>query len=238
MRFKKHISSVNKQLVYIYCFTFLLTIIIGCEQIDTLRNGPPEINSFNIPKEVHYGESVVFKVSAFDPEEDDLKYIWTVSDGVLKGGSKAEIEWTAPALPDEGVVPPRTVTVHVSVRDGGEKQVADSANILVYSKAYKVANSLKGVYVLVRTQVNGETIESLDGSMRLTTTTFTRQFEEGSEFYSGSYELIEPYDDKKGTINWFSDGEVTPSVSTFTWDGKLLILFWANTSTTHVYEKN
>ena len=225
-----------------FCRTIiLLTVIVvslsGCEQIETLGNGPPEINSFNVPEQVQYGETVKFKVSVFDPEDDDLTYSWDVSGGILKSFTEAEVQWIAPALPDEIVVPPQTVTVHVSVRDGGEEDASKSATIFVYSKRYQVADALKGVYELVRTQVNGETVESLGGTMRLTTTTFTRQLEEGDQFSSGSYQLVEPFYENKGTINWFTDGFQQLSVSTYTWDGRLLIIYWDDTATLHVYEK-
>ena len=225
-----------------YCRTITLFIILvislnGCEQIDNLRNGPPEINSFTVPERVQYGETVEFKVNVFDPEDDELTYSWDVSGGILKSDTETEVQWIAPALPEEEVVPPQTVAVHVSVRDGGEEDASKSATIIVYSKAYEVANALKGVYELVLTQVNGETVESLGGIMRLTTTTFTRQFEEDDQFFSGFYQLVEPYNDKKGAINWFPDGIPHLSVSTYTWDGKLLVIYWDATSTTHVYEK-
>ena len=221
----------------IILLTVLVIMLNGCGQIERLRNGPPEINSFTVPEQVQYGETVEFKVSAFDPEEDELSYSWNVSGGILKNAAEAEVQWIAPALPEESVVPPQTITVQVSIRDDGEDQASESATIIVYSKAYEVANALKGFYELVRTQIDGETVESLGGIMRLTTTTFTRQFEEGDQFFSGSYQLVEPYNDKKGTINWFSDGIPQLSVSTYTWDGKLLVIYSAATSTTHVYEK-
>ncbi len=224
-----------------YCRTIILFIILvislsGCEQIESLRNDPPKINSFNVPEQVQYGESVKFKVGVFDPEDDELTYSWNVSGGILKNDTEAEVEWIAPTQPEE-VIPAQTVTVHVSVRDGGEEQASESTTIIVYSKTYEVANALKGFYELVRTQINGETVESLGGIMRLTTTTFTRQFEEDAQFFSGSYQLVEPFNDKKGTINWFSDGIPQLSVSTYTWDGKLLVIYSDATSTTHVYEK-
>lgn len=233
----KSIKLKSEFCATIVLLTALVILLNGCEQIESLRNGPPEINSFTVPEQVQYGQTVEFKVSAFDPEEDELSYLWNVSGGILKSDTEAEVQWIAPALPEESVVPPQTITVQVSIRDDGEDQASESATITVYSKAYEVANALKGFYELVRTQIDGETVESLGGTMRLTTTTFTRHFEEGDQFFSGSYQLVEPYNDKKGTINWFSDGIPQLSVSTYTWDGKLLVIYSAATSTIHVYEK-
>ena len=71
--------------------------------------------------------------------------------------------------------------------------------------------------------------------MRLTTATFTREYQSNGAFFFGSYKLIEPFDEQKGTIYWFSDGSTEPIVSTYTWDGELLVLFWTATSTGHVY---
>ncbi len=223
--------------VNIILFALQVAILSSCEQINNWTNDPPKINSLTVPKAVEYGETVEFKVTTFDPEDDSLTYLWDVSDGTLKEETETKVEWIAPPLPDGGVVPPKTVTVHVFVSDGGDEEASESTSILVSSKAYEVANALSGTYKLVRTQVNGETVESLGGTMRLTTTTFTRQFENDSQFFFGSYELIEPFDDKKGTIHWFFDDLLTPSVSTYTWDGKLLIIFSPATSTAHVYQK-
>lgn len=228
---------LNLRLYVVLLVPFLLIIFSGCEQIGIFRNDPPKINSFTIPKQVEYGRTLNFKVTVFDPEEDEITYSWSVSDGELKSDSEALVEWTAPALPEELIVPPLTVTVNILIRDSGEEEVSESGTILVYSKAYEVANRLKGVYKLVLKQISGETVDSLGGSMRLTTTTFSRQFVEASQFTSGFYTLIKPFDNNRGTINWYLDGSLQPSVSTYTWDGQLLILHWQNNSITYVYDK-
>lgn len=220
-------------------FLFLicqLLIFSSCDQYESWTNDPPEINTFTVPKEVRYGESVTLKVGAFDPENDELTYIWEVSAGALGAEQGTEIQWTAPALPDSEIAPDQTVTVHVSIRDNGEETVSKSAAITVYSKSYRVAEALSGSYELVRTQLAGETTEAF-GSMRLTTATFTREYQSDGAFFFGSYKLIEPFDAQKGTIYWFSDGSTEPIVSTYTWDGELLVLFWTATSTGHVYQK-
>lgn len=223
--------------VLILHLVILSAVFSGCDLYEDWRNDTPKINSFIVPSEVLYGETVEFRVTAFDPEDDTLSYLWDATDGVLKSKTTSKVEWIAPALPDEEVVPPKTITVYLSVRDGGEEEVTKSATIIVYSKAYEIANTLRGVYELNRTQVNGETVESLGGSMRLTTTTFTRQFDEGSQFSAGSYLLVEPYSKNKGIINWYTDGSQQLSVSTYTWDGQLLVIYSEDTATTHVYEK-
>lgn len=220
-------------------FLFLicqLLIFSSCDQYESWTNDPPEINTFTVPKEVRYGESVTLKVGAFDPENDELTYIWEVSAGALGAEQGTEIQWTAPALPDSEIAPDQTITVHVSIRDKGEETVSKSAAITVYSKSYRVAEALSGSYELVRTQLAGETTEAF-GSMRLTTATFTREYQSDGAFFFGSYKLIEPFDAQKGTIYWFSDGSTEPIVSTYTWDGELLVLFWTATSTGHVYQK-
>lgn len=230
--------KLNSVLGVLFLHLVLLSVVFsGCDLYNNFRNNTPNINSFIVPSEAHYGETVEFRVTVFDPEDDTLTYLWVVSDGVLKNETEPKVEWIAPTLPEEEVVPPKKITVYLSVRDGGEQEATKSATIVVYSKAYNVANSLRGVYKLVRTQVNGETVESLGGSMRLTTTTFSRQFEEDSLFFSGSYHLVEPYSENKGTINWYPDGTDKLSVSTYTWDGQFLVIYWADSSTTHVYER-
>ncbi|MYA98206.1 hypothetical protein F4X90_00800 [Candidatus Poribacteria bacterium] len=213
-----------------------LLIFSGCDAYETWTNDPPKINTFTVPKEVRYGESVELKVGVFDPENDELTYTWEVSAGTLTTEQSAEVQWTAPELSASEIEPDQTVTVHVSIRDQGEETVSKSAVIIVYSKSYRVAEALSGAYELVRTQLAGETTEAF-GSMRLTTATFTREYQSNGAFFFGSYKLIEPFDAQKGTIYWFSDGSTEPIVSTYTWDGELLVLFWTATSTGHVYQK-
>ena len=224
------------RLAAILLLTCQLLIFSSCDEYESWTNDPPEINTFTVPKEVRYGESIELKVGAFDPENDELSYTWEVSAGTLTSEQGSEIQWTAPELPASEIEPDQTVTVHVSIRDKGEETVSKSAAITVYSKSYRVAEALSGSYELVRTQVAGETTEAF-GSMRLTTATFTREYQSDGTFFFGSYKLIEPFDAQKGTIYWFSDGSTEPIVSTYTWDGELLVLFWTATSTGHVYQK-
>ena len=213
-----------------------LVLLTGCGQIEKWTNDPPKITSFTVPREVQYGETVQFKVRALDPEKDELTYSWDVSAGTLIGETEPEVQWTAPELPIEEGAPPLSVKVSVYVRDDGEEDVSKSTSIIVSSKAYKVAQGLSGIYKLVRTQVHGDPVEEV-GTMRLTSTTFTREFQGTNQFLSGSYKLVAPYDEKKGTIHWFVDGDPVPTVSTYTWDGTLLVLFWSATSTAHVYQR-
>lgn len=211
-------------------------ICTGCAEYERWRNGPPEINTFSVPKEVRYGETIVFRVGVFDPEDDPLTYLWDVSDGTLIGDMGPEVEWKAPELPNAEIAPDRTVMVHLSVRGDGEEDASKSASIIVYSKSYRVAKALSGTYELVRTQVAGKSVPET-GSMRLTTTTFTREFQSSDDFLFGSYKLIEPFDEEKGNIYWFSDASLEPTVSTYTWDGELLVIYGTATATGHIYQK-
>lgn len=226
----------QKHNVTIVMFLFLLLLINGCGYIDKWTNDPPEIRSFTVPKQVEYGETVVFKVRVFDPENDALSYTWDVSDGTLLGEAGAEVQWTAPELPLGEVAPSISVKVDVYIRDSGEEDVSKSASIIVVSKGYKIAQILSGTYELVRTQVNGDPVDAA-GKMTLSATTYTREFEEDNQFSSGSYRLIEPFDERKGNIHWLADGSNQPVRSTYTWDGKLLVIYYPSTSTTHVYQK-
>ena len=216
--------------------TLLFVLINGCGTIKKWSNDPPEIRSFTVPKQVEYGETVVFKVRVFDPEDDALSYTWDVSDGTLLGEAGDEVQWTAPELPLGEVAPSISVKVDVYIRDGGEEDVSKSASIIVVSKGYRIGQSLSGTYELVRTQVNGDSVAAV-GKMTLTATTYTRELEEEDHFSSGSYSLIEPFDERKGNIYWLADGSNQPIKSTYTWDGKLLVIYYPSTSTTYVYQK-
>ena len=219
---------------------FLLTcqmfIFSGCNEYEQWTNDPPEINTFTIPNEVRYGETVELKIGVTDPENDDLTYIWEVSSGTVIGGEGAQVEWTAPELTDSETAPDEIVTVHVTIRDKGEETVVKSASIIVYSKSFRVAKTLSGTYELVRAQIDGETIEAF-GAMRLTTSTFSRDYHGDGTFFYGSYRLIEPFDESKGIIYWLSDGNLEPIASNYTWDGQLLVLYWTDTGIGHVYQK-
>ena len=231
-----NIEFFMKRLGVCVCFVCSLLLFMGCERYEAWQNDPPEINTLTVPKTVRYGETVEFSVGVSDPERDSLMFTWVVSDGTLSGEDSPDVQWTAPALPNTEVAPDAVVQVHVSVRDEGEETAVESASTLVYSKAYRVAKALSGVYMLVRTEVAGEPVEEF-GSMRLTTTTFTQAFESADEFRYGSYELIEPFDANRGTIYWYANDAPEPIVSTYTWDGELLVVFSEATTTGHVYQK-
>lgn len=211
-------------------------LFIGCEMYQEWRNDAPEITSFTVPKEVRYGETVELRVGVIDPENDTLTYTWVVSDGELSGEDRPEVEWTAPALSNAEIAPDQVVRVHVTVRDDGEESAVKSETILVYSKAYRVAKALSGSYELIRTEIAGTSVEEF-GSMRLTTTTFTREFQSNDAFEFGAYQLIEPFDAAKGTIYWYTDDNPEPLVSTYTWDGELFVVFHAATATGYIYQK-
>ncbi len=220
-----------------------ISILTGCEQYKELTNDPPKITNFTVPPEVAYGETVEFRVRVFDSEDDALTYSWDVSHGAFIGEAGPTVQWKAPELPNnEENAPPTTVTVDVAVRDGGDEEIRQTAEIMVFSKPYKIAQSMSGVYILVSKEVLGEPVAE-GGNMRLTPTTFTREFQkivdgevQGlSQFISGSYKLVEPFDERRGTIHWYANAESVPSASTYTWDGRLLVLFWPDDATRYVY---
>ena len=229
---------------FVFILGSCLSLVTGCGQVEKYTNDPPKITRFTVPNEVHYGETVEFRVTVFDPEDDTLTYAWEVSGGSLLSEAGAEVQWTAPELPVDPVTAPIGISVHVSVRDGiSEEHVSKSASVIVFSRAFRVAQSISGAYELVRYEVRGDPVEAT-GTMRLTTTTFTRELRflgegenEASEFTSGAFELIAPFDEKKGTISWNADTEVTPTISSYTWDGKLLTLFWPSTRIGAAFQK-
>ena len=232
------------QIGWVILFILQAVILIGCAQYEELTNDPPEITTFTIPNEVEYGETVEFRARVFDPEDDPLRYAWEVSDGVLAGEAGPQVQWTAPELPPEEIVPPKVVTVYLYVRDGGEEDVHKEASITVFSKPYKIAQFFSGTYTLISKQVSGDPVAEMS-TLRLTPTTFTREIQsnpeaevqEPTQYLTGSHRFVEPFDESSGTIHWFPTGSTTPDVSTYTWDGRIFVIFYSETATSYIYEK-
>ena len=233
----------SKQTRLILLFILQITIFIGCTQFEEFTNDPPEITTFTIPNEVEYGETVQLRIRAFDADDDSLTYIWDVSEGTLIGDTGPEVQWTAPES-DEEMVPSRVVTVNVYVRDGSEKDASKTATILVYSKPYRIAETLSGTYTLAAKSVHGDPVQ-VTGILRLTPTTFTQEFQEVLEgeaqslkqFVTGSYKLVRPFNQSSGTIHWFTQGDPKPSVITYTWDGQFLALVFRADATQYIYNR-
>ena len=220
-----------------------IAIFSGCDQYEEFTNDPPEITNLTVPVEVEYGETVQLRIRAFDADNDDLTYIWDVSEGTLVSDTGPEVQWTAPES-SKKMVPSKVVTVNVYVRDGSEKDASKTATILVYSKPYRVAEVLSGTYRLVSKSVNGDPVQ-VTGTLRLTPTTFTQEFQEVLEgegqslkqFVTGSYKLIRPFAQSSGTIHWFTQGDPSPSVGTYTWDGRFLALVFSTDATQYIYNR-
>ena len=221
-----------------------IALFSGCDQYEEFTNDPPEITTFTVPNEVEYGETVELRARVFDPEGDPLTYAWEVTDGALAGEAGPQVQWTAPELPPEQVVPPKIVTVYLYVRDGGEEDVHKTATITVFSKPYKIAQFFTSTYTLISKQVQGEPIAEMN-TLRLTPTTFTQEIQSNPEaevqaptqFITGTYRFIEPFDESSGTIHWFPTGSLNPDISTYTWDGRLFVIFYPETHTSYIYEK-
>ena len=234
----------STQASLVILFILQAVILIGCEQYQELTNDPPEITTFTVPNEVEFGETVTFRARVFDPENDELTYAWEVTDGTLEGEAGPQVQWTAPELPPEELVPPKIVTVYIYVRDGGEEDVHKKAAINVFSKPYKIAQFFTGTYTLISKQVKGDPVAETS-TLRLTPTTYTREIPadpeaenpEPAQFITGSHRFIEPFNESSGTIHWFPTGSTTPDVSTYTWDGRLFVIFYPKTDTSYIYEK-
>lgn len=231
------------QISLVILLVLQIAIFSGCDQYEEFTNDPPEITTFTVPAEVEYGETVQLRIRAFDADDDDLTYIWDVSEGTLVKDTGPEVQWTAPESTEE-MVPSRIVTVNVYVRDGSEKDASKTATILVYSKPYRIAETLSGSYTLVSKNVHGDPVQ-VAGTLRLTPTTFTQEFQEVLEgeaqslkqFVTGSYKLVRPFNQNSGTIHWFTHGNPRPSVITYTWDGRFLALVFRADATQYIYNR-
>ena len=233
----------STQISVVILLVLQIAIFSGCDQYEEFTNDPPEINTFTVPAEVEYGETVQLRIRAFDANDDTLTYIWDVSEGTLVSDTGSEVQWTAPESTEE-MVPSKVVTVNVYVRDGSEKDASKTATILVYSKPYRIAETLSGTYTLVSKSVHGDPVQ-VTGTLRLTPTTFTQEFQEVLEgeaqslkqFVTGSYKLVRPFDQSSGTIHWFTHGELKPSIVTYTWDGRFLALVFRTDATQYIYNR-
>ena len=231
------------QISLVILIVLQIAIFSGCDQYEELTNDPPEITNLTVPAEVEYGEAVQLRVRAFDANDDSLTYIWDVSEGTLVRDTGPEVQWTAPKSTEE-MVPSKVVTVNVYVRDGSEKDASKTATILVYSKPYRIAEVLSGTYRLVSKSVHGEPVQ-VTGTLRLTPTTFTQEFQEVLEgeaqslkqFVTGSYKFVRPFDQNRGTIHWFTHGNPRPSVGTYTWDGRFLAIVFSRDATQYIYNR-
>ena len=234
----------STQTALVILFILQAVILIGCAQYEELTNDPPEITTFTIPNEVEYGETVEFRARVFDPEDDPLRYAWEVTDGTLAGEAGPQVQWAAPELPPEEIVPPKVVTVYLYVRDGGEEDVHKEATITVFSKPYKIAQFFSSTYTLLSKQVQGDPVAETS-TLRLTPPTFTQEIQsnpeaevqEPTQFITGTYRFVEPFNESSGTIHWFPTGSTSPDVSTYTWDGSLFVIFYPETATSYIYEK-
>ena len=233
----------SMQIGLVILLVLQIAIFSGCDQYEEFTNDPPEITNLTVPVEVEYGETVRLRIRAFDADNDDLTYIWDVSEGTLVSDTGPEVQWTAPES-TEKMVPSKVVTVNVYVRDGSEKDASKTATILVYSKPYRIAETLSGTYTLVAKSLNGDPVQ-VTGTLRLTPTTFTQEFQEVLEgeaqsqkqFVTGSYKLIRPFAQSSGTIHWFTHGNPRPSVGTYTWDGQFLALVFRTDATQYIYNR-
>ena len=237
--------NLNKstQIGAVILIVLQIAIFSGCDQYEEFTNDPPEITNLTVPAEVEYGETVQLRIRAFDADDDALTYIWDVSEGTLVRDTGPEVQWTAPQTSEE-MVTSKVVTVKAYVRDGSEKDASKTATILVYSKPYRIAETLSGSYTLVAKNVHGDPVQ-VTGTLRLTPTTFTQEFQEVLEgeaqslkqFVTGSYKLVRPFDQNSGTIHWFTHGDPRPSVITYTWDGRFLALVFRADATQYIYNR-
>ena len=217
-----------------------VVFISGCEVVTEFTNEPPKITYFTVPAEVAYGETVEFKVGAYDAENDPLTYSWEVSAGRLTNPAEPEVQWTAPELPPGEAAPAKVVSVDVSVQDRGEEDASETGSIIVFSKTYRIMETFMGTYTLISKRVQGARVEET-GVLRLTPTTFTREFRASVDgdvqIIVGSYKLVVPFGMKHGRMQWLTQGDPAPSVATYSREDQRLSIFFPATSTEYVYTR-
>ncbi len=116
----------NKYRILSLVMVCLISLYIaGCgSDDDEPANNSPTVDTFIVPTEFNPGETLEFKIIAYDEDGDPLTYTWEVDAGKLSTTTGTTVKWTAP--PDVESV---KVTVYVS--DGvteSIKRVKKSAN--------------------------------------------------------------------------------------------------------------
>jgi hypothetical protein len=145
-----------KSRVSLLSVVLIVIFLIGCTGVDRGGgNRPPKIDSFS-PQErslnVLVGESKTFTVTASDPDEDSLGYVWIqTGNGQFVSKNEATVIWQAPNEAGQA-------TVEVSVSDGKDGTVLHKWDINVADIEVPDPNTEKFKVILYASPADGGSI--------------------------------------------------------------------------------
>ena len=108
---KAHLQRKGFNPLISICLVVILCLLFSISCKSVLPNHNPVINEINGPTVVTAGQSASYICSASDPDDDNLTYSWSCTNGTLSSATGKSVTWTAPSRSG-------TANIQVVVRDG------------------------------------------------------------------------------------------------------------------------